>query len=278
MADAPDIFAYIDYRRWLADLSSHLKESTRYFSHRWFAQAAGIANPSIYSQVVSGKRRLTPPLVEVFAKVLELSAKQNLFLHHLVEFTHARTALEKQEHYAVLRELGGSVHQTRLGPDAWDFYRHWWIPALRELVAQRGSFRDWKSLAGQLRPPISARQARQGVETLVRLGLLTQGEDGRWRQSTLALTSGDEVGVLAVRKHNAEMIRLGEESIERFPPASRHVSGITAGLSPAAFQVLVAEIEAFRERVVRLVTQDDAPGEVYQFNLQLFPLSSSEES
>lgn len=277
MPNPPDIFSYIDFRRWLADVSEHRKATTRYFSHRWFAQTAGIGNPSIYSQVVAGKRKLTPSLVETFAEVLELSPKETLFLRHLALFGQARTALEKQEHYAVLREMGGSVQQTRLGPDAWDFYRHWWIPALRELVSQTGSFENWKSLASQLRPQITARQAREGVETLVKLGLLAKDDDGIWRQSSRALTSGDDVRIMAVRSHNAQMARLGEESLERFPPEKRHVSGITAGLSPAGFRVLVAEVEAFRDRVVRLVSQDDAAGDVYQLNIQFFPLSARED-
>lgn len=277
MSDAPDIFAYIDFRRWLADVSAHRKETTRYFSHRWFAQAAGIGNPSIFSQVVAGKRRLAPEMIQTFAEVLELPPRESLFFRHLVLFGQARTALEKQEHYAVLRGMTGSIRQKRLSPDAWDFYKHWWIPALRELVAQRGRFTDWKSLGAQLRPRIAAKQAREGVEALLELGLLERRDDGSWIQTDHALTSGDDVRSMAVRAHNAQMARLGEESLERFPPAERHVSGITAGLSPAGFRVLVAEIEAFRDRVVRLVAQDDAPGEVYQFNVQLFPLSGREE-
>lgn len=277
MPTSPDIFASIDYRKWLADVSEHLKSTTRYFSHRWFAQAAGIGNPSFFSQVVGGKRNLTPEMTERFAKVLELSAKETVYFRNLVLFEQAQTAHQKQEHYAVLRELAGSVRQTKLEPDAWDFYRHWWIPALRELVALRGTISDWSDLGGQLRPKITARQAKAGVDTLLRLELLEQGEDGIWRQTLKALTSGEEVRTLAIRSHNREMAGLGMESIERFPPETRHVSGITVGLSRAGFLMLSAEIQAFKERVVRLVDRDQGGGgEVFQFNVQLFPLSRTE--
>ena len=273
MPNQPNIFTYIDYRKWLADVSEHLKASTRYFSHRWFAQAAQIKNPSLYSQIVAGKRNLSPALVDRFAKVLELGPKEATFFRHMVQFNHATTALEKQEHYAVLREMTGTVRQAQLGPDAWDFYRHWWIPALRELISLRGTIPDWPDLAAQLRPPITAKQARSAVETLQKLGLLSRTEDGIWHQAQKALTSGEEIRALSIRDHNRQMAELGAESIERFLPESRHVSGITAGLSVSGFQVLVAEIQAFRERVVRLVDQDSGTGEVYQFNIQLFPLS-----
>jgi uncharacterized protein (TIGR02147 family) len=276
--DSPNIFGYIDYRQWLADESEHLKATTRYFSHRWFAQAAGIKNPSLFSQVVAGKRNLSPALVASFTKVFELGSKESRFFRHLVQFNQATTALEKQEHYALLREMAGSVRQVHLEPDAWDFYRHWWIPALRELVAQRGTFANWAHLAAQLRPHITAKQAQAGIETLLGLGLIEQNEAGLWRQTHKALTSGEEVRALAIRNHNRQMAQLGMESIERFSPDLRHVTGITLGLSSAGLQLLSAEIQAFRERVVRLVDQDTAPGEVYQFNVQLFPLSAKGES
>ena len=273
MAASPNLFNYIDYRKWLSDISEHLKANTRYFSHRWFAQAAGIGNPSFFSQVVAGKRNLTPAMTERFAKVLELSEKETAFFRHLVQFDQAATSTQKQEHFAVLRDMAGSVKQTRLEPDAWDFYRHWWIPALRELASQRGRLPDWSDLAEQLRPSITARQAKAGIETLQDLGLIEKGDDGIWRQTNKALTSGEEVRALAIRNHNTEMARLGMEAIERFAPESRHVSGITVGLSRAGFQMLSAEIQAFKERVVRLVDRDEGPGEVFQFNVQLFPLS-----
>lgn len=274
----PNIFGYIDYRKWLADTSDHLKIHTRYFSHRWFAHAAGIANPSFFSQVVAGKRNLTPPMIDRFAKVLELSEKESLFFRHLVRFDQAETATAKQEHFALLRDLAGSVRQLQLEPDAWDFYRHWWIAALRELVSQRGTLPDWSELAEQLRPPITARQAKAGVNILQELGLIEQTDDGIWQQTSKALTSGEEVRALAIRNHNREMAQLGMEAVERFPPEERHVSGITVGLSKAGFQMLSAEIQAFKERVVRLVDRDDGEGEVFQFNVQLFPLSAKEPS
>lgn len=278
MNDRPNLFGSIDYRKWLSEVSEHLKATTRYFSHRWFAQAAGIGNPSYFSQVVAGKRNLTPTMIERFAKVLELSEKEALYFRHLVLFDQAASAPVKQEHYAVLREMAGSVRQTKLEPDAWDFYRHWWIPAIRELAPLRGRLDDWGELAGQLRPRITARQAKAAADTLIRLGLVEQGKDGIWRQTRKALTSGDDVRTLAIRTHNSEMARLGLEAIERFAPESRHVSGITVGLSRAGFQMLAAEIQAFKERVVRLVDRDEGPGEVYQFNVQLFPLSEKDAS
>lgn len=273
MGEKPDIFGYIDYRAWLADLSEHLKATTRYFSHRWFAQALGARNPSLFSQIIAGKRNLTSAMVEPCAKALELAPKESLYLRHLVGFSQATTSLAKQEHYAVLRELSGAAGQTLVGEDAWDFYRHWWIPAIRELLEQRRAFGSFEELAGWVVPAITARQAREAVQFLRSRGWVRQNTDGFWHQVQRDLTSGDEVRSLAVRGHNREMARLGLESIDRFEPAQRHASGITLGLTRSEFEMVAAEIQAFRDRVVRLSRRNRGGGEVFQFIVQLFPLS-----
>lgn len=273
MGDKPDLFGYIDYRAWLADLSEHLKATTRYFSHRWFAQAVGARNPSLFSQILSGKRNLSEAMVDPCAKAFELAPKEALYFRHLVAFCQATTALAKQEHYAVLRELSGAAGQTLVGEEAWDFYRHWWISAVRELLEQRRAFGSYEELAGWVVPPISPRQAREAVEFLETRGWVRRNGDGFWHQVQRDLTSGDEVRSLAIRSHNREMARLGLESIDRFDPSQRHASGITLGLTRSEFEMIAAEIQAFRDRVVRLSRRNRGGGDVFQFNVQLFPLT-----
>jgi len=57
------------------------------------------------------------------------------------------------------------------------------------------------------------------------------------------------------------------------PPDIRNISGITMGISKSCYDVLLAELGAFKERVIAIVNRDEASSRVYQLNFQLFPLS-----
>jgi uncharacterized protein (TIGR02147 family) len=70
------------------------------------------------------------------------------------------------------------------------------------------------------------------------------------------------------------MIDHSKESLDKFPKDTRHVSGLTMGISRAAYAVLAEEIEAFKDRAKAIVNRDDESSRVYQMTVALFPVSA----
>jgi uncharacterized protein (TIGR02147 family) len=68
-------------------------------------------------------------------------------------------------------------------------------------------------------------------------------------------------------------VELALGSIDAVPVTERHVSGITAGISAETYEVLSAEIGAFKDRIVSIINRQPGSDRVYQLNVQLFPLS-----
>ena len=87
-----------------------------------------------------------------------------------------------------------------------------------------------------------------------------------------AITTRSEVRSMVVRNFNRKMIQLAEQSLDAFPTEQRYATGITVGLTNEAYNVLVAEIKAFRDRVVNIVDALETGDRVCQVNIQLFPL------
>jgi uncharacterized protein (TIGR02147 family) len=111
----------------------------------------------------------------------------------------------------------------------------------------------------------------------VRLNLVKRQKNGGYKQTNSAITSGGEMLSLARRSFNSTMLLLARDSNESLPPDARNISGITMGISKACYDVLLAELAAFKERVVSIVNRDEESSRVYQFNFQLFPLSEDTE-
>jgi uncharacterized protein (TIGR02147 family) len=68
------------------------------------------------------------------------------------------------------------------------------------------------------------------------------------------------------------MIELAGKSLDTVPVDKRFATGLTIGVSDQAYRILVADIEAFRDRVVQFVNSAEGADRVYQMNIQLFPL------
>lgn len=267
------IFNYIDYRKFLAEYYEDKKANSHYFSYRYFSQKIDINSPSFLKYVIDGKRNLTTQMVERFCKALDFTPREARYFRNLVLFNQAKTSGEKQEHYAVLRSMAGIVKEVVLGTDQYDYFAKWYTPVIRELLCMHDFKDDYKRIAEMLRPAITPSEAKAAVALLLRLKLIERQEAGGYRQVELAVTADSAVTSLAVRSFTRAMLDLSKSAIDTVDRNQRHVSGITMGISPEAYDVLAAEIEAFKDRVKIIVNRDEPGSKVYQMNVSLFPVS-----
>jgi uncharacterized protein (TIGR02147 family) len=267
------IFSYINYRLFLRDYYEEQKKTTRVFSYRFFSRKAGINSPNFLKQIIESKRNLTSLTIDKFITALKLNNKEASFFRHLVLFNQAKVVTEKQEHYAVMLSMMHTVKELRLSALQHEYYNHWFVPVVREMVSLYNFKGDYKSLAAAVVPSISVREARYAVKLLLKLGLIEQLPDGRYRQTEAAIISDSRVARMAVRSFNREMLRKAETALEEVPVEQRQIYGVTVGISKECYDVLAAEMAAFRDRVVAIVNGDTASDSVYQLHMQLFPLS-----
>jgi uncharacterized protein (TIGR02147 family) len=234
---------------------------------------AGINSPSFLKQVIESKRNLTPLTINKFIVALKLTEKEAAYFRHLVLFNQAKSANEKQEHYVVMLSMMHTVKELKLNALQHEYYNHWFVPVIRELVCLHDFSDDYKKIAETVIPPVQANDARFAVKLLKKLGMIEQLPDGSYRQKDAAIVSDSTIDRMAVRSFNREMLRKAEASLDTISVDLRQIYGMTLGISKECYDVLAAEMQAFRDRIVTIVNSDMKSDSVYQLNLQLFPLS-----
>jgi uncharacterized protein (TIGR02147 family) len=269
------IFEYIDYRQYLKDYYTEAKKEKKYFSYRFFALRAGVSAPILLKMVVDGKRNLSRTTIDKFIKGVGIREKEAVFFRNLVLFNQAKSALEKQEYYRVLKSMTDQVPQHLMEDDHFDYYDKWYYSALREGICQYDYKDDWEAVARSVHPEISPEDAQRAIGWLLSRGLIKKSKDGRYEQTHKAITTRSEVKSMVVRNFNRVMIRLAERSLDDVPVHERYASGITVGCTKEAYDMIVAEMEGFRDRVIKIVDSLDASDGVYQLNMQMFPLMRS---
>jgi uncharacterized protein (TIGR02147 family) len=267
------IFTYLNYREYLADFYQEKKQTTRHFSYRFFALRAGIKSPVFLKQVIDGQRNLTRTMIEKFSIALNLNKKESVFFKNLVLFNQAKNANEKQESYSVMLSMMNYVGEQQLSEKYFSYFENWYNSVIRELVCLFDFQDDFQLLAETVNPPITANEAKKAVKLLLELKLLVKQRNGSYRQSDPAIISNDDMVALARRSFNSEMLLLAKNANDRMQKDERNVSGITMGISKNCYDILLAEMAAFKERVKAVVAQDKKSTRVYQLAIQLFPLS-----
>lgn len=272
------IFSYIDYRWYLKEYYEEQKANSRCFSYRYFSQKAGINSPSFLKQVIESERNLTPLTINKFITALKLTEKEAAYFRHLVLFNQAKSATEKQEHYIIMLSMMHTVKELKLNALQHEYYNHWFVPVVRELVCLYNFKDDFKKIADTVIPPIQTNDARFAVKLLKKLEMIEQLPDGTYRQKDAAIISDSTINRMAVRSFNREMLRKAEAALDTISVDNRQIYGMTLGISKECYDVLTAEMQAFRDRIVTIVSRDMKSDSVYQLNLQLFPLSKHLEN
>lgn len=275
------LFSYIDYRLYLSDYYQEMKENTRYFSYRWFAQKADISSPAFLKRVIDGDRNLTQNTVEKFIIGLGLENKEAEYFRILVAYNQAKTSVEKQKNYSQMLSMADFVKNHQLSADQYRYFEHWYSPVIRELVCMHDFQDNFSQLASLLSPPINTHQARTSVKLLERLELIKKDESGIYKQTNPAVTSGtgqsDILKMVRLSFHQ-QVIQLASDALENLPREDRHAVGITMGISRSCYDVIVQEMEQFRQRIVTIIDNDTDSEQVFQMNMQVFKVGEAPDT
>lgn len=271
----PSVFAYLDHRRFLDDWFTWKKSVNARYSHRQFARAAGTSSPSLLKHIIDGDRNLTSNTLPGFCKAMRLDREQAAFMGLLVDLDRAETAEERN---AVMRRIQGTRHFQTARPLEGEGFRYlstWYLPAIRELALCPGFRPDPAWVARQVRPRITEAEARDALDTLQTLGLLSVRDDGTVQVHDVTVVTPKEVSILAVGNYHTEMLERASASVEAIRADERHLLAITVAIPSS----LVPELKQRMNRMFEelLETCDGAtaePDTVYQIGAQCFPLAS----
>jgi uncharacterized protein (TIGR02147 family) len=144
---------------------------------------------------------------------------------------------------------------------------------VRELAGRADFVDDPRWIAKQLMPPITVRQARAALKTLLDLGLLVEDAAGRLVRGETSLTTGHEVRSIVIPAYHRQMIERAADSLEHVNPDERDVSALTVCIKGSSLADLKQRIRRFREEMLERCDSEEAPEQVYQLCIQLFPLS-----
>jgi uncharacterized protein (TIGR02147 family) len=277
LAPRPNIFEYTDYRKFLEDIYHFLKSSHRGFSFRYFSQRAGFASPNFLKLVIESKRNLSDDSIARFAQALKLNRTESDFFAHLVHFTQAKNASEKAESAQAMMRAKSFLKIHPLQQAEYAYYACWYYIPVRELVSLESFQESPEWIAARLRPKISSEEAAKALRDLEALGMLVRDANGRLKQSIRTVTTSSEVSSSAIVRYHKEMMSLASKSIDNVPKPNREISAACVPVSKATAHKLKAMIQEFRQELLAIAEEDQAPAEtVYQINLQLFPLSDWE--
>jgi uncharacterized protein (TIGR02147 family) len=168
------------------------------------------------------------------------------------------------------------VETKTLAKKQLNLFSKWHYVVMRELLYFHRLKDDFRSAARMLIPAITAEEAERAVRELETLEMLEKGADGFFVQKDSTISTGNEIRSLQVANFQVETMELAKTAIDRFPMEERDISCMTMTLSQSSFEQVKSEIQAFRKRLSAIAVADEKVDQVYQCNIQFFPVTRKE--
>lgn len=274
------IFEYLDYREFLKDYYNAKKEANPAFSLRVFSDKIGFKAKDFISRVMNGDKNLSSQSIPKVASGLRLGKHETEFFIALVKFNQAETTEERNsafgEMQAVLKVVRFAEKQHLLGHAQYMVYSHWRHLTIRSLIGMYGFDGDYEALARRVHPRITAEEAKASVKLLEDCMLIKKGKNGKYVLTENAITTGDRTSKLALRGFHQDCLKLAADSIDRDPPGTRHISGLTLGISHEGYERIVERINAFRKEIALIAEEDENSDKVFQLQFALFPVGGKD--
>lgn len=275
--ELPVVFGFLDHRDFLREWFESKRKIVRTFSYRVFARKAGFASHAFLSEVIQGRRNLSEDSVDKCIHALGIAGEAATYFQLLVRYGQESHLDRRRDHLSELLRLQASQSIERVAGSQSEYFAHWLHIALREVAVFGGFGSDWKAMAGFFKTPVTPEEVRQGIELLLRLDLIREGEDQGYVYSCPRLTPGD-IDARTVAALKRQMLLLAVDQLGRPEAPDAHVSSVTLSVSrDKLFRIREILDRTRRELLAETATDDIPADQVLQINLQMVPLTESLE-
>ncbi len=273
----PNIFEYENYRSFLKDYFIYCKQCKPQFSYRYFAQKAGFRSPNFLKLAMDGKRNLSSLSIEQFCKAFKLSSVESEYFMCLVHFNQSENEAQKvQWAQKILRSKGlQKIHPLRQAE--YSYYAHWYYIPIREMILLKNFNESPNWIAQQFHPPLEDDQVRKALEHLLQMGLIERNQQGQLVQRQRFISTGNEVSHSLVKQYHRDMIQKGADAIDTVAKLRREVSAVCIPISQVKREEIKTKIQQFRKEIMAIAESSDEAEEIYQLNIQWFPLIGNNE-
>jgi uncharacterized protein (TIGR02147 family) len=269
-----DIFQYDNFRVFLKDSVEELRQHKDLFSYRKFSMAAGFSSPNFLILLIKGDRNLSEQGALKIATAFGLENLKQQFFLSLVHYTQASSPSEKFIWAQTLLKIKTKANLSFIEEAQFDYYTSWIHVAIRELLLVHPHLSD-EVIASRLCPQVKVEEVRKSLELLQKLEMIEKLET-RWLVKETSLSTGSHFVSSSVVEFHKQMMKLGQESLDRFTRAHRDVTASTIGISKESFELIRQKVHDLRQEILAIAENDQNKERVYQVNFQVFPLTTQE--
>lgn len=266
-----DIYQFTHFRKYLEEYQAARMKLEPSFTRTEICNLLGLPKTrSYFADVLRGKK-VSPRMTAKFIELLELDRKEAKYFETMVKLDQAKKDTERSSAMEeLLRQHPNPQHV--LDSDAYEYYTHWYHSAMFAILDAMNVKDNLAPVQKRIFPKVPLGKLRDSLALLERLGLARKNEDGFWKPTKESISSGPYNNAELIKQYQLQCFELSKLALISPPKMPTIMSTLTFSISEEAYKKLEAELQEFKTRARRIISEDKAKANgVYQMNLHLFP-------
>lgn len=260
--------------RWIRDAFLSRQKKNSSYSLRAYARDIGLSQ-TLLSLVLNGKRPLTLKQAHKISALLQMApSEQKAFINATLAALPENAKITQK--IRIAKERTDAVFRsTNLDIEKFQLISSWYHLPILDLTTTVGFESNSGAIAKRL--GITKLEAEAAIERLLLLGLLVK-EKGKLKKSALHVQFPTHESRLAVRSYHDQMIEKAQNQLKDGDEQAfvkRSITGVSMAIDVEHIDEAKQMIEEFKAEFARRFTTGK-PTEVYQVNVQMFPLTQTQ--
>lgn len=270
----PQIETYDDYRFYMRDFYEYKKSQSPGFSYRLFAQRAGVKSPNYLQLVIQGKRNLSEAMGYQVAQAMSLEGAMKEYFVSLVHLANARGPEEEvSAQKRCLRNLR-LIISKEVPKSQRQVVSQWQHMAIRELLFLSDFQFSGEWVSKKMRGLISAKQAQESLELLVKSGFIEQQKNEGWKARDPVIDTGpDGFSEVSVLGNHAGALKIWAKGLEKFPKEQRELGLLNIPINTSKVPELKNRLREFQDEIIGWLQDEEDPNQIVQVGTYMIPLT-----
>ncbi len=270
-----NIFDYTDFRKYLTDYYKDRKSKNPRYSYRLLTMQGGL-NAGNFVKMLKGERNLSTNAAIKLTQSLKMNKRERDYFQIMVLFCQAKKHESKKRFFEELMAFKESAVRV-LDANHYMFYDKWYYTAVREALAFFPlTDKSFSTLGKCIIPSISERQVLQAIKLLIGLNLVKKNGKGQYIRTDELLSTGNDIRSLTLNNFVIHTMKLAAQAVNSGLKET-NLSAVTFSISGKEFDEIQEEIRQCRRKIMDIAKNCITPDRVFQFNMQLFPLTERYE-
>lgn len=261
------VMNFSDYRSYLKSVLADRVAKNPAYSLRALSRHVGVA-PSTLSEVISGKKNLSPDKADMIGRKLDLSGREREYFNALVQYELAKSEELKISISEKLKSLSPKVKAHTISLDVFKAIADWQHMAIIELCSfpQVDTERVMKAFG------MSKFEAEAAIDRLIRLDLVRRDDSGYLQKVLDDFGARSEQPNAALRAYHCQMLQKAQEAIMDQTVHERLVGSETVAFDQEQLPEVEAAMEECFTRIVEIARRSSKQNSIYHLGIQFFKL------